>query len=37
VLKNFPTPHDLRARLGNEVRYVEYQYYWVASYRIMPA
>jgi ubiquinone/menaquinone biosynthesis C-methylase UbiE len=35
VLKNFPTPHDLRARLGNEVRYVEYQYYWVASYRIM--
>lgn len=37
VLKNFPTPHELRARLGKEVRYVEYQYYWVASYRIMPA
>ena len=37
VLKNFPTPGELRARLGNEVRYVEYQYYWVASYRIMAA
>jgi demethylmenaquinone methyltransferase/2-methoxy-6-polyprenyl-1,4-benzoquinol methylase len=36
VLKNFPTPLELRARLGNEVRYVEYEYYWVASYRIMP-
>ncbi len=35
VLKNFPTAHELRARLGNELRYVEYQYYWVASYRIM--
>jgi demethylmenaquinone methyltransferase/2-methoxy-6-polyprenyl-1,4-benzoquinol methylase len=37
VLKNFPTPHELRARLGNGGRYVEYEYYWVASYRIMPA
>lgn len=37
VLKNFPTPQELRARLGKEVRYVEYEYYWVASYRIMPA
>ena len=36
VLKNFPTAQELRARLGNEVRYVEYEYYWVASYRIMP-
>ena len=37
VLKNFPTAQELRARLGKEVRYVEYEYYWVASYRIMPA
>ena len=37
VLKNFPTRQELRARLGNELRYVEYEYYWVASYRIMPA
>ena len=37
VLKNFPTSRQLRARLGREVRYVEYEYYWVASYRIMPA
>ena len=36
VLKNFPTRQELRARLGNELRYVEYEYYWVASYRIMP-
>ena len=37
VLKNFPTAQELRAQLGKEVRYVEYEYYWVASYRIMPA
>ena len=37
VLKNFPTAQELRARLGKEVRYVEYEYYWVASYRIMAA
>jgi demethylmenaquinone methyltransferase/2-methoxy-6-polyprenyl-1,4-benzoquinol methylase len=36
VLKNFPTARELRARLGTEVRYAEYEYYWVASYRIMP-
>jgi demethylmenaquinone methyltransferase/2-methoxy-6-polyprenyl-1,4-benzoquinol methylase len=36
VLKNFPTRQELRARLGKELRYVEYEYYWVASYRIMP-
>jgi demethylmenaquinone methyltransferase/2-methoxy-6-polyprenyl-1,4-benzoquinol methylase len=35
VLKNFPSARELRARLGEEVRYVEYQYYWLASYRIM--
>ena len=38
VLKNFPTPAELRARLGRfgtEVAVTEYQYYWVASYRIM--
>ena len=35
VLKNFPSAQELRARLGKEVRYVEYEYYWVASYRIM--
>ena len=37
VLKNFPTAQELRARLGDAVRHVEYQYYWVASYRIMAA
>lgn len=37
VLKNFPTAQELRARLGKDVRYVEYEYYWIASYRIMAA
>jgi len=37
VLKNFPTPLDLRERLGAEARVTEYDYYWVASYRIMAA
>lgn len=37
VLKNFPSAQELRARLGEDVRYVEYEYYWVASYRIMAA
>lgn len=40
VLKNFPSPADLRARLGRrgrEVQINEYEYYWVASYRIMAA
>ena len=39
VLKNFPTAQELRARLGRfgaEVGVTEYQYYWVATYRIMP-
>ncbi len=37
VLKNFPTPRELRERLGAEARVTEYEYYWVASYRIMAA
>jgi SAM-dependent methyltransferase len=37
VLKNFPTPRELRERLGAEVRITEYEYYWIASYRIMAA
>jgi demethylmenaquinone methyltransferase/2-methoxy-6-polyprenyl-1,4-benzoquinol methylase len=37
VLKNFPTPAELRARLGGQVEITEYEYYWLASYRIMPA
>lgn len=40
VLKNFPTPEDVRSRLGRfgtDVRFDEYQYYWLATYRIMPA
>lgn len=38
VLKNFPSAAELRSRLGRfgtEVAVTEYQYYWVASYRIM--
>ena len=38
VLKNFPAEADLEARLGRtatEVRVVLYQYYWLATYRIM--
>jgi ubiquinone/menaquinone biosynthesis C-methylase UbiE len=40
VLKNFPTAQDMSSRLaafGTDVRFTEYQYYWVASYRIMAA
>jgi ubiquinone/menaquinone biosynthesis C-methylase UbiE len=40
VLKNFPAPQELRARLGRfggEVGYTEYEYYWLATYRIMSA
>ena len=40
VLKNFPTAQELRARLGRfggEVGYTDYEYYWVATYRIMAA
>jgi demethylmenaquinone methyltransferase/2-methoxy-6-polyprenyl-1,4-benzoquinol methylase len=40
VLKNFPTAQDMKSRLaafGTDVRFAEYQYYWVASYRIMAA
>ena len=38
ILKNFPAEGELQARLerfGIEVRVVGYQYYWLASYRIM--
>lgn len=40
VLKNFPAAGELEARLGrigSELRVVRYQYYWLASYRIMAA
>ena len=37
VLKNFPSLAELRARLGGDVVVSEYQYYWLASYRIMAA
>jgi len=40
VLKNFPTDAELAARLGRhgrDVRLQNYEYYWVASCRIMPA
>jgi demethylmenaquinone methyltransferase/2-methoxy-6-polyprenyl-1,4-benzoquinol methylase len=38
VLKNFPTADCMAQRLGRhgkEVRFVTYQYYWLATYRIM--
>lgn len=38
LLKNFPAPRELRARLarlGTGVELTEYEYYWVATYRIM--
>lgn len=38
VLKNFPEPGELEGRLarfGDEVQVTLYQYYWLASYRIM--
>jgi demethylmenaquinone methyltransferase/2-methoxy-6-polyprenyl-1,4-benzoquinol methylase len=35
VLKNFPTPQELREHLGTQTQVTEYEYYWVASYRIM--
>jgi demethylmenaquinone methyltransferase/2-methoxy-6-polyprenyl-1,4-benzoquinol methylase len=35
VLKNYPSETDLRARLGADLAYAGYEYYWVASYRIM--
>jgi ubiquinone/menaquinone biosynthesis C-methylase UbiE len=40
VLKNFPTAREMEKRLGrhgSEVRFTNYQYYWVATYRIMSA
>lgn len=39
VLKNFPADGELEARLGrigSEVSVTRYQYYWLATYRIMP-
>jgi demethylmenaquinone methyltransferase/2-methoxy-6-polyprenyl-1,4-benzoquinol methylase len=38
VLKNFPTAKEMQARLapyGTEIRFLPYEYYWVATYRIM--
>jgi demethylmenaquinone methyltransferase/2-methoxy-6-polyprenyl-1,4-benzoquinol methylase len=38
VLKNFPSAQELRQRLGRygtDVGVKEYEYYWVATYRIM--
>ena len=40
VLKNFPTAGQMEKRLGrygSEVRFVNYQYYWLATCRIMAA
>ena len=37
VLKNFPSRQELEARLGTSLGYTEYEYYWIATYRIMPA
>ena len=37
VLKNFPSAADLQARLGRGLALTEYEYYWLASYRIMAA
>jgi SAM-dependent methyltransferase len=40
VLKNFPAASELRARLGRfgtDVTFSEYEYYWLATYRIIAA
>ena len=40
VLKNFPTAGQMEKRLGrvgSDVRFTNYQYYWVATCRIMAA
>ena len=40
VLKNFPTAGQMEKRLGrygSEVRFTNYQYYWLATCRIMAA
>ena len=37
VLKNFPSRRDLEARFGSSFGYTEYEYYWLATYRIMAA
>ena len=38
VLKNFPTAQQIRERLeplGSDIEFRQYEYYWLASYRIM--
>lgn len=38
VLKNFPAASELRQRLGRfggDFGFIEYEYYWIATYRIM--
>jgi ubiquinone/menaquinone biosynthesis C-methylase UbiE len=38
VLKNFPTAAELRqclGRFGGDFGFTEYEYYWIATYRIM--
>lgn len=38
VLKNFPTAEEMEKHLaphGTEIRFLPYEYYWVATYRIM--
>jgi demethylmenaquinone methyltransferase/2-methoxy-6-polyprenyl-1,4-benzoquinol methylase len=38
VLKNFPTVEEMRQRLGrfgSDFGFTQYEYYWVATYRIM--
>jgi ubiquinone/menaquinone biosynthesis C-methylase UbiE len=40
VLKNFPSAGEMKARLaryGTDLQFTDYQYYWVATYRIMAA
>jgi demethylmenaquinone methyltransferase/2-methoxy-6-polyprenyl-1,4-benzoquinol methylase len=39
VLKNFPARQELKERFerfGTDFGYTEYEYYWIATYRIMP-
>jgi SAM-dependent methyltransferase len=38
LLKNFPTAEEMESHLapyGTEIRFLPYEYYWVATYRIM--
>jgi demethylmenaquinone methyltransferase/2-methoxy-6-polyprenyl-1,4-benzoquinol methylase len=39
VVKNFPAEQEIRSRLsrfGTNIGFSEYEYYWLATYRIMP-